>query len=126
MDLLVEVDRYKDRIGTFHFKDINLDKMRKSKEEGWTYLEAVKHGLVVNLGSPEGSIDFKSLVEWQKEHGNEGFVCVEVMLTLTLTLIGGYEGFVCVEQETYEPSFSKENMLLNKVYLDGLYRHSDQ
>jgi len=102
VDLLEVLDLYASRIGTFHFKDISLRKMEESAEKGWSYLEAVKNGLVVNLGSEEGSIDFPRIVEWQREVG--------------------YEGFVCVEQETYDPVPAGLDMLKNKLYLDQLYQ----
>ena len=41
-DLLELVDRYKDRIGTFHFKDINKEAMLANQAAGKPYLEGVR------------------------------------------------------------------------------------
>ena len=41
-DLLELVDRYKDRIGTFHFKDINKEAMVANQAAGKPYLEGVR------------------------------------------------------------------------------------
>ena len=100
-DLVDLLHKWKARIGTFHFKDIDAAAMAASEREGSTYLEAVKHhGLCVNLG--QGMVDFPGLVEAQRETG--------------------YQGFVCVEQETFDWTTAGSDMARNHRYLSTLYQ----
>jgi len=102
-DLVELLKKYKDRIGTFHFKDIAAEGMNSAQADGKTYLEGVKSGsLVVNCGQGLAAKFFPEIVSWQKE--------------------SGYTGFVCVEQETFDRSSTAENMTINQRYLTDLYQ----
>jgi len=102
-DLVELLKKYKDRIGTFHFKDINAEAMHSNQASGQTYLEGVKSGsLVVNCGQGMAAKFFPEIVTWQRENA--------------------YKGFVCVEQETFDRSSTAENMAINQRYLTDLYQ----
>jgi len=102
-DLVELLRKYKERIGTFHFKDINAEAMLSNQAAGKTYLEGVKRGdLVVNCGQGMVAPFFPDIVNWQRENG--------------------YKGFVCVEQETFDRSETAVNMAINQRYLTDLYQ----
>lgn len=101
-DLLGLLDQYKERIGTFHFKDISQEGISLARSNNLTYLEAVKQGLVVNCGKGLAARFFPGIVDWQKRTD--------------------YQGFVCVEQETFDKTHTAENMTINQRYLTDLYQ----
>jgi len=101
-NLLELLERYGDRIGTFHFKDITEEGIALARKDKLTYLEAVKKGLVVNCGKGLVAKYFPDIVDWQKKKN--------------------YKGFVCVEQETFDRTKTEENMTINQRYLTDLYQ----
>ena len=77
--------------------------MLANQAAGGTYLEGVKKGsMVVNCGQGMVAKFFPDIVQWQREVG--------------------YKGFVCVEQETFDRSNTAHNMAINQRYLTDLYQ----
>jgi inosose dehydratase len=67
--------RYADRIWHVHFKDCSPIVASAARTESLDYFEAVKRGVFCELG--KGSVDFKAVALWLKEHGYSGAVVVE-------------------------------------------------
>jgi len=97
-DLIELLDRWKNRIGTMHLKDIDAAVMAVSEQNNWRYFDCVKNDIVPNIG--RGCIDFRSILYWLKDNG--------------------YKGFVCIEQETFDPSHACEDALVNREMVKKL------
>jgi inosose dehydratase len=69
------MDRWADRIWYIHFKDNDRELARRSREEGWDYLQALRAGIFSELG--KGGVDFRAVVRWLDEHGYDGWAVVE-------------------------------------------------
>jgi len=69
------MDRWADRIWYIHFKDNDRELARRSRDEGWDYLQALRAGIFSELG--KGGVDFRAVVRWLDEHGYDGWAVVE-------------------------------------------------
>jgi inosose dehydratase len=69
------MDRWDDRIWYIHFKDNDRELARRSRAEGWDYLQALRAGIFSELG--KGGVDFRAVVHWLDEHGYDGWAVVE-------------------------------------------------
>ena len=69
------MDRWADRIWYIHFKDNDRELARRSRDEGWDYLQALRAGIFSELG--QGGVDFRAVVRWLDEHGYDGWAVVE-------------------------------------------------
>jgi len=69
------MDRWADRIWYIHFKDNDRELARRSREEGWDYLQALRAGIFSELG--QGGVDFRAVIGWLDEHGYDGWAVVE-------------------------------------------------
>jgi len=98
LDLLELMKKWKSRIGTMHYKDIDAGVMAQSAPNGWRYFDSVKNGIVPNIGS--GCIDFVKVTNGLKDMG--------------------YKGFVCIEQETFDPSHACEDAIINREMIRKL------
>merc|ERR1719464_1584372 len=98
LDLLQLMNRWQQRIGTMHYKDIDCSVMDQSAPNGWRYFDSVKNGIVPNIGS--GCIDFRKITNGLKNMG--------------------YKGFVCIEQETFDPSHACEDAIINREMIRKL------
>ena len=77
--------------------------MLANQAAGGSYLEGVKNSsMVVNCGQGVVARFFPDIVQWQREVG--------------------YKGFVCVEQETFDRSNTAHNMAVNQRCLTDLYQ----
>merc|ERR1719320_1775999 len=74
IDLVTFASDTKERIGAFHFKDIDPLLMHESFERGWSWRYAVSQGMIPKLGA--GLIHFKKLLEWMVKESYKGFVVV--------------------------------------------------
>ena len=69
------MDLWADRIWYIHFKDNDRELARRSREEGWDYLQALRAGIFSELG--QGGVDFRAVIGWLDEHGYDGWAVVE-------------------------------------------------
>lgn len=69
------VERYIDRIGHVHLKDVRLNVIEDVKNKGMSFLEAVREGAFTVPG--DGSIDFPSIFKVLEEHDYKGWMVVE-------------------------------------------------
>ncbi|WP_374017781.1 myo-inosose-2 dehydratase [Paenibacillus thiaminolyticus] len=69
------LNRYMDRIKHVHLKDVRADVARRVREEGLSFLQAVKEGVFTVPG--EGCIDFAPLFRALSAAGYRGWMLVE-------------------------------------------------
>lgn len=74
-DLVAALNRFADRIWYIHLKDLEPQVARRSREQGWDYFTALRHGLYCELG--KGCVDFAALLRWLGERDYQGYVLVE-------------------------------------------------
>jgi inosose dehydratase len=74
-DVIVALDRFKDRIWYVHLKDCRHDVAQKSREQRWDYFESLRQGIFCELG--QGCVDFPKVLRWLKTTGYQGYVLVE-------------------------------------------------
>ena len=76
-DPIVALEKYMPRIAHIHLKDVRLPILRKTKDEDWSFLTAVKAGVFTVPGDPEGCIDFTALFQVLQTSDYEGWLLVE-------------------------------------------------
>lgn len=75
VDLVVALNRYKDRIWYIHLKDIEPTIARRSRAEEWDYFTGMRHGVYCELG--KGCVDFPALLRWLAARDYKGYALVE-------------------------------------------------
>jgi inosose dehydratase len=74
-DPLVALRQYGSRIWHVHFKDCEPEVAREARIQGWSYFEAVRHGVFCELG--KGTVDFQAITaELGRQHYG-GWIVVE-------------------------------------------------
>jgi inosose dehydratase len=71
------LQRYADRVGHVHLKNMRLPVVEKVRSERWSFLHAVRSGAFTVPGDPDGCVDFDALFELLNSSGYEGWVMVE-------------------------------------------------
>ncbi len=74
-DPLAILQRYRDRLGFIHLKDIDLLRLRRLLAEGRTYVDAAKEDVFVELG--RGSLDLPGFLRTVQRTGYSGWIIVE-------------------------------------------------
>ena len=74
-DLQPVLEHLGERISYVHFKDCHPEIATRSRQEGWAYLQSIRHGVFCELG--KGCVDFKGVVDWLKRRDYSGWVLVE-------------------------------------------------
>jgi inosose dehydratase len=74
-DPLLMLQKYADRVGHVHLKDMRLDVVKKVREEGWSFLTAVRNGAFTVPG--DGGVEFDPVFELLSKAGYEGWLLVE-------------------------------------------------
>lgn len=69
------VDKYLDRIGHVHLKDVRMDVVEKVKKEGISFLDAILQGAFTVPG--DGATDFKAILQPVIDSDYEGWFLVE-------------------------------------------------
>jgi inosose dehydratase len=62
-------------IGYLHLKDVDAAVLTEAREQGWSFLEALKHVIFSPLG--EGAADIPAILTLLDEGGFDGWVVVE-------------------------------------------------
>ncbi|MEG0766465.1 MAG: myo-inosose-2 dehydratase [Clostridia bacterium] len=75
IDPLPVLRKYIDRIAHVHLKDVRLSVRAHAKQEGWSFLQAVREGVFTVPG--DGDVDFVPIFDVLAEAGYEGWVVVE-------------------------------------------------
>src|SRR5665647_2080154 len=66
--------KYIDRIAHVHLKDVRPEVVKKTKDEGWSFLQGVRAGTFTIPG--DGCIDFASVFNLLENSGYEGYMAV--------------------------------------------------
>ena len=74
-DPVAVLRRYADRVGHVHLKDMRLDVVRQAREEGWSFLQAVRNGAFTVPG--DGGVKFDEVFRVLDEAGYQGWLLVE-------------------------------------------------
>ena len=74
-DALAFLREHIDGIGYIHLKDVDAAVLAEAKEQGWSFLEALRHVIFSPLG--EGSAEIPAILKTLTESGFEGWVVVE-------------------------------------------------
>ena len=65
------------RVAHIHAKNIRPDIMGQVREQGLSFLEAVRRGVFTVPGDPEGCVDFAAVLRVAGEHGYQGWLVIE-------------------------------------------------
>lgn len=74
-DPLALIEKYFDRLGALHIKDVDAGAVKQARKEGMNYQEACGAGIWTEIGS--GIIDFRALFELLQSRHWSGWVIVE-------------------------------------------------
>jgi inosose dehydratase len=98
-DTLRMLERYGDRVGYLHIKDVDGELLRRSRQEEWSFHDALKKFIFVRLG--DGIVNIPAVIRELGDHG--------------------YKGWLVVEQDTtpFHPTDIAEQ---NRLYLEGLLK----
>lgn len=75
VDPLPVLEKYIGRIAHVHLKDVRIPVRDQAKQEGWSFLTAVRNGVFTVPG--DGDVDFAPIFAVLKGSGYEGWVVVE-------------------------------------------------
>lgn len=74
-DVVVGLNRFKDRIWYVHLKDCSQDIAERSRLEHWDYFQSLRHGIFCELG--RGCVKFEQVLQWLDDRRYDGYVLVE-------------------------------------------------
>ena len=74
-DPLLKLQKYADRVGHVHLKDMRLDVVRQVRDNNWSFLQAVRNGSFTVPG--DGGVDFDPIFKLLSEAKYEGWLLVE-------------------------------------------------
>ena len=72
---LLMLEKYVDRIGHVHLKDMRLSVVEQARKNNWSFLQAVRNGAFTVPG--DGDVDFDPVFEKLSKAGYEGWLLVE-------------------------------------------------
>jgi inosose dehydratase len=73
--VLAGLERFRERIWYVHLKDCQLEVAERARALGWSYMEALRHGVFCELG--RGLVPFPDVLSWLRARQYRGFVVVE-------------------------------------------------
>jgi inosose dehydratase len=76
-DPLSLAQAHADRISHVHLKNIRRPAMDEALERGYSFEEAIKHGVFTVPGDPAGAIDFAPILQVLADRGYRGWLVVE-------------------------------------------------
>lgn len=72
---LTMLEKYVDRVGHVHLKDMRLPVVKQAREENWSFLQAVRSGAFTVPG--DGDVDFDPVFKLLADAGYKGWLLVE-------------------------------------------------
>ena len=69
------LNKYVDRIGHVHLKDMRLERVAEAKEKKWSFLDCVRNGCFTVPG--DGGVDFTAVFEGLAKGNYEGWMMIE-------------------------------------------------
>lgn len=76
-DPVTVLQKFTDRIGHVHLKNMRMPIVDKVKAEGWSFLKAVRNGAFTVPGDPDGCVDFDSVFDILDQSKYEGWIMIE-------------------------------------------------
>ncbi|MDO4287346.1 MAG: myo-inosose-2 dehydratase [Eubacteriales bacterium] len=77
VDPLAILEKFPNRIGHVHLKNMRKPVRDQAIEESWSFLKSVRNGCFTVPGDPEGCVDFPAVLKKLDEIGYEGWIMVE-------------------------------------------------
>ena len=74
-DPLAMLNKYVDRVGHVHLKDMRIPVVEEAKRNNWSFLEAVRNGCFTVPG--DGDVDFDPVFQVLDQAGYQGWLLVE-------------------------------------------------
>ena len=74
-DTLRMLTKYGDRVGYVHIKDVDGHLLRRSRNEGWSFHDALKQFIFPRLG--EGMVNIPAVIRALKDHRYDGWLVIE-------------------------------------------------
>jgi inosose dehydratase len=96
-DTLRVLEKYGNRVGYAHIKDVEGNILQTSHEQGWSFLQALRSFIFTPLG--EGVVNIPAVIQALRRHR--------------------YEGWLVIEQDT-TPENPTAIAQKNRLYLEGL------
>jgi inosose dehydratase len=98
-DTLRMLEKYGERVGHVHLKDVDGEILQRALQERWSFHNALKAFIFAKLG--QGIVNIPAVIQALKENG--------------------YDGWVVIEQDT-TPDTPTRVAGENRIYLEGLLR----
>ncbi|RFC63474.1 myo-inosose-2 dehydratase [Fulvimarina endophytica] len=70
-------EKYMDRVGHIHCKNVRPDFLKRLREENWSFLEGVRRGLFTVPGDEDGVVDFAPVLKTAAKAGYSGWIVIE-------------------------------------------------
>ncbi|MDO5784997.1 MAG: myo-inosose-2 dehydratase [Eubacteriales bacterium] len=77
VDPLAILDKFPNRIGHVHLKNMRKPVRDQAIKESWSFLKSVRNGCFTVPGDPEGCVDFPAVLKKLDDIGYEGWIMVE-------------------------------------------------
>jgi inosose dehydratase len=74
-DVLRMLEKYGNRVGYVHIKDVDAKILQRSREEGWSFHDALKRYIFAQLGN--GTVNIAAVIQALKSHHYDGWLVVE-------------------------------------------------
>ena len=74
-DPMAVLKKYADRVGHVHLKDMRLPVVKQARDEGWSFLQAVRNGAFTGPG--DGGVQFDEVFRVLAASGYQGWLLVE-------------------------------------------------
>lgn len=74
-DPMAVLKKYADRVGHVHLKDMRLPVVKQARDEGWSFLQAVRNGAFTVPG--DGGVQFDEVFRMLAASGYQGWLLVE-------------------------------------------------
>lgn len=76
-DPVAMLEKFADRVGHVHLKNMRMPIVEKVKVEDWSFLKAVREGAFTVPGDPDGCVQFDDVFALLDKAGYEGWIMVE-------------------------------------------------
>jgi inosose dehydratase len=71
------LEKFADRVGHCHLKNMRMPIVEKVRAENWSFLDAVRNGAFTVPGDPDGCVQFDDVFALLDKAGYEGWIMVE-------------------------------------------------
>ena len=71
------LEKFADRVGHVHLKNMRMPIVEKVRAEHWSFLDAVRNGAFTVPGDPDGCVQFDDVFALLDKAGYEGWIMVE-------------------------------------------------